>query len=753
MSKRLTIFAALLTLSTLASAVTMPLPRLKYGDASLQVHNVQAMTGTPTVYLGDTNISAFTVCGWYKAEPTETVKMYGSVLAHAMVSVVSARATKEGGDKLDNVLPFDQSTAVPLDSSGEWSAACLPATTDPTGGGGCFVVNIQCDKSVNLTIGDQSLTFAASDEMQIRNVWTSDNNNGRTIAVSTDAGATVYLGVAVNPVVRFYSVQNDSFMEDGDDAQTNGGVVTNEYRFLVFRGKLDGANLTFTSEAWNRAGKLVCARTNVTAVTAKTFAKNARFSLDFGVACEGAWAKLNVHKFGLRAYSEWIDDDLLLSMRDKDWTEMTSRGLTYDGERGEAWTLTADVTTIASATGTTASHTDAATTLAYTTTPETRDVKRTVTLHAKSCLLDGFVVSDDEMDWSCETSGATYEQASNVFTFAAAGQYTLRGYNRKLAAAKTISINLTDGQSYVKYVLGNPSSASSPYGVACASLVEALAAVNLSPLAYTVNGSVKTAAVTVCKSVTSVPIRSTAGKWGNAAVSCLSPHTWISAAHWWGVQPSTLTYTDGVTTSTVKTASGTFVFLRDWAAAKGYSDAVVKACSDIAVGRFAEGAVDASLCPYLMTAQTMTNAFGAAFAVPAWRSTQTSLGTCLPVLLRGGSDGAYVDGQASEAEDWSNVGSYLATSAASYARDLVAKSVVEAVANLAAKKTDKTMRLFAECYGGDSGHPTYVEPERGKFVLVTQNHTIYGGDSDAAVYDVLKVYVESEGDTIKTWSY
>ncbi len=752
MSKRLTIFAALLTLTT-ASAVTLPLPRPKYGDASLQVHNVQDMVGSPTVYIGATNVSALTVCGWYKAEPTEPLKMYGSILAQGAISIVSARSTQEGGDGLTNLLPFDLETKVPLDASGEWSAACLPAVTDPTGGGGAFCINIKCDKAVNLTIGDQMLTFAASDEMQIRNVWTSDNNNGRTVAVSTDAGASVYLGVAVNPIVKFYPVQNDSFTEGGDNADTNGGVSTNEYRFIVWRAKLDGANLTLIVDAWNRAGKLVCSRTNQTAVTAKTFARNARFKIDFASACDGSWAKLRVHKFGFRAYAEWLDDAMLLSMRDKDWSEMTRRGLTYDGERGEAWRIDADVTTIASATGTTSSHTDAATTLAYTTTPETRNVKRTVTLHARSCLLDGFTVSDDEMDWTCETSGATYEQSSNVFTFAAAGTYSLRGYNRKLAAAKTLSVNLTDGQSYVKYELSNPSSASSPYGVACASLVETLANVNLSPLVYTANGLTKTAAVTVVKHVPSVPISSTAGKLGNAAVSCLSPHTWISAAHWWGLTPSTLTYSDGTTSSTVKTASGTFVFLRDWAASRGYSAAVVAACSDIAVGRFAEGTVDASLCPYLMTAQTMTNAFGTAFAVPGWRSTQTSLGTCLPVIVRGGSDGAMISGQSDDAEMWSNVGSYLTTTAASLSRDLVARSVVEAVATLAAKKTDKTLPLFAECYGGDSGHPTYLEPERGKFVLVTQNHTIFGGDSNAAVYDVLKAYVESQGDTIKTWSY
>ena len=750
-------FASLLPLTACA---VRPIVAPFYGDAGTQpVGQQETLEDEPTAYFSSSNLNAFTYCAWLKAEPTDdSLKMVGNVLAQGMVTIDPARATLEGGDGLTNLLPFDLTNRVPLDAEGEWSALCLPAVEDPTKGGGVFCVNIKCDKAVNLSIGDQSLTFAASDKMQIRNVWTSDANaaNGRLVAVSTDPGATVYLGVAVNPIVHFYSVQTDANLDNTQDmADAGGGVSTNGYRFVVYRGLLDGTNLTLTVDRWVRAGKLPCARTNQTAATATHFARNARFRICYASACHNSWSKLRVRSFGARMYGEWIDDDLLILMRNKDWDEMVSRGIAYDSERGEAWGVTACTDSTPTSYGEEVAAADEATSLAYTTQTETRDIKKTVTLHAKSYLLDGFTVSDADMDWSCLTEGASFTQTSNVFTFASGGSYTLRGYNRKLGESREVTVNLSDDQNFLNYKLGDLTDAAKPYAAALCSVTSALASATLAPVVYNVNGQAKTANVASVKHIPSVPVYSSAGRRGNAAVSALSPHTWITAAHWYGVNPSTLEFTDGGSkTSTVRTDAGSFVFLRDWAKTNGFSDVDSQLVSDIAVGRFAnDEAIDSAFVPYLMSAETATNAFGTAFAVPAWRSTQVGEGGAIPVLLEGGRDLAYVSGQSSAAESWTNEGSWASSSATNYARALAPRPLVESVQELAARKVDSSAALFPQTFGGDSGHPTYVNVGGETNVLVTQNYSIFGGDSDVAAADILKAWILTNGDEVKEFVY
>lgn len=749
MKKYLAIFGWMVPV--LAYAVTVPLPIPKYGEASLQSANTVAFDNTHSVFVNATNVNAFTYCGWFRCEAITNVAMPMAALACGAISVVPARATLEGGSKLENIMPFDMDTDVPLDSIGEWSAVVLPANPDVPASmtyGGAYCINVICDKACVVTVGGVEIDVPISNEVFIRNVW-PDSKDNRTVSVSTDAGASVKLGIACNPIVKFYPVQTDSVDANGD-FNYGGGVVTNEYRFLVWRAKLDGENLMFEVGGWVRGGKLACWRTNLVECSAKTFAKDARFKLDFGAAAEGSWAKLNVREFGIKAYGEWVDDDLLLLMRDKDWEEMVRRGVTYDSERGEGWRIEADVETIASSKGEIVAKTDAASTVEYTTQSEVRNSSRKMVMHAKSYLLDGFVVSDDDMKWTCETLGASYTQSSNVFEFAAGGKYRIRGYNRMLGEARELDVNLSDGQAYVNYVVGNPTDKTKPYAHALAAVVDAMGAAKIAPRVYYKNGNIQTANCVSVKHIPAVPIYSSAGAQGNRGVAALSKHTWISAAHWGGFVKSDLKFTDGGTITNSVRTDGSWVNLKTWAKANGFSDEACAAVNDIAVGTFAEGAVDDAFVPYLMDGAAMSNAFGNV-AVAAFRATQVEQGAALPVVVRGGSDLQYISGQSVDAEEWVNEKGFAASDVESW-KTLPAADLVDAVAAMVARKAVDAP-LFPACFSGDSGLPTYVEVEDGVYVLITQNWTICGGNSDALAFDVIKAWLEANGETVKQWVY
>ncbi len=371
-------------------------------------------------------------------------------------------------------------------------------------------------------------------------------------------------------------------------------------------------------------------------------------------------------------------------------------------------------------------------------------------LHARSYLLDGFVVFDDDMEWSCETAGASYTQSSNVFEFAAGGTYRMKGYNRKLGEAREIDVDLSDGQAYVNYTIKNPTDKTKPYAHALAAVVEAMGAAEISPRKYYVNGNVQTANCVSVKHIPSVPIYSSAGAQGNRGVVALSKHTWISAAHWCGFVKSQLKFTDGGAVTNSVWTDGSWTKLSTWAKSNGFSDAACAAVGDVAVGKFADGAVDDAFVPYLMDAETMSNAFGNV-SIPAFRATQVEQGGAVPVVVRGGRGCEWISGQSVDAEAWANAYSFIAADVDGW-KALPAADLVDAVAAMAARKAVDAP-LFPECFGGDSGLPTYAEVEDGVFVLLTQNHTICGGDSDVVAADILKAWLEANGETVKQWAY
>ena len=745
--------AALLPLLSCAAPL-IPVP--KYGEPSLQLsHTTTGDNGVLTGYVQGTNVTGVTMCGWWKAE---TDGNFVAGLLDFIVSVVPARSTFEGGDKLANAMSTDyllDENTIPLDSSGEWSEACIPTVEVPETLAddemqyGVFVVNVSTDTALTLNFGGTTYSIPATNNW-VKNVCPSSSS--KVVKITTTAGAKVHFGFAENPIVHFYGTSWSPDANGDFKLAKDGGLTTNEYRFIVSTAELkdNGATLYLRTRGYNRNGQLATVAENTVALSpaVQYFPKNARMQWQNAFVGVGA-ADHRIKLHAMRMYEEVFDDDFIKTMRDQDWEVMVSRGLTYDSARGDAWGIRAKVETTASTVGTPTTATDAVTGSTITTTPETRNAAGAVEMTAFSYLLD-FALDNADMVWAAD--GATID--GNRLTFASAGNYAISGYNTKLGEKRTLTANLTAGQAWETVAASDPT-ASTPYGKAVALMDSSLAACAMPAKAttYAHDNTEGQYYIGGVRHIPSLPIKATAGSQGNRAYSLLSPHTFITAWHYYNFPNSTLTYTaGGAITNTVQANGGAVLSLAAWALTNGFSAADAALVGDVAVGRFANDAtVDAAFCPYLMASNTAVAAFGTVLGIPAWRGTQRSVGAALPVVL---------SPQAGCLQSWSTsdtYGSWASSTAhpktSTYCgSQLVPPSFVNAIGTLAALRPDTSVPLFPQTYSGDSGHPIYISVGENTNILVSHHHYRGAGDSYTRGVEILKAYITANGDPIKIYN-
>ena len=291
-----------------------------------------------TAFFDDDRASNFTAIVWMKWTPRANLAASGIVpFAMFAVSADPGRATREGGATLPDLQSHRYEVPLTL-SSGTWAETCLPSSYDYPDSTlsawqyGCYAVNIETDTALTLQVAGAEKSISASAEKQIFNIM--GETASRSVSISAaSASATVKFAIATNPLVQFIGAQFDDGTGSGSYAYgERGGIVSNEWRMVVFRGAIAAGSATVRVDGWNATTKLTNENESTRTLwhPRTTFAKDAR--LRVMVAClTGIGIDTGnpdrFHLYGLRVYRGWFTNAELERMRDLDAAEMTRRGM------------------------------------------------------------------------------------------------------------------------------------------------------------------------------------------------------------------------------------------------------------------------------------------------------------------------------------------------------------------------------------------------------------------------------------------
>lgn len=293
-----------------------------------------------TEFFQDDRASNFTAIVWMKWMPRRDFPTSGiTPMVMFGVSTDPARATREGGDPLPDLQSHRYEVPLTL-SNGTWGETCLPASYDYPDATlenwqyGCYAVNIETDTALTLNVGGAEKSIAASPEKQLFNIMGETASRSVSIAAASTT-ATVKFGIAVNPLVQFVGAQFDDTKRDGTvnfEGGANGGLVSNEWRMVVFRGRIAAGSVTVQSCGYNATQKLYNEDTTTQEIwhPRTTFAKNARIRIMVASLGGIGYGTDNPDRFniyGFRVYRGWFDDAAIERMRDLDAAEMQRRGM------------------------------------------------------------------------------------------------------------------------------------------------------------------------------------------------------------------------------------------------------------------------------------------------------------------------------------------------------------------------------------------------------------------------------------------
>lgn len=339
--------ALLAALAPSAASAAKPLPRPIWGDPTLQASSSRDYPDDGfhdhfTAYVATPGLTGLTVCGWFRFDSRN---VYGvtPLMAMVMFSNRAARSGLEGGAKLANLCPtnwWDGADDLPLAADGTWACACLPASYDKPNDGfgedfryGVYAVNVSTDTPLTLDVAGGEV------QVPVTNFWAFNavaRSAGRAVSVAAESpSAHVRFGLAVQPLVQFVGAQFDSFNSYGTSYWDGnlGGVVSNGWRFVVARARIDGGTNLAVRVCGYGATNLF---ENVQSVSQAMWKPTAAFEPDARVrilfASLSGMSNVTVRTYGLRAYGAELDDALVERMRDLDWAELKRRGLVPQGE-------------------------------------------------------------------------------------------------------------------------------------------------------------------------------------------------------------------------------------------------------------------------------------------------------------------------------------------------------------------------------------------------------------------------------------
>lgn len=334
---------AVLILAVLAIRGACAAPELlappQFGDPTvMRSYSCSNVFDVATAFFSDDQASNFTAIVWMKWTPRQNYVVESRIVPFVMLSVSAdpARATREGGDALPDLQSHRYETPLNL-SGGTWAETCLPATYDHPESlnswqYGCYAVNIETDTALTLNVAGAEKSISASAEKQMFNIIGETASRSVSISAASTT-ANVKFGIAENPLVQFVGTQFDDNFDgvcnfyDGE----NGGIVSNEWRMVVFRGKIDTGSIACDICGYNATAKLLDASSQTQALwhPRTTFARNARIRVMVasltGIMNDGKYDTF--HLYGFRVYRGWFDDATIERMRDLDAAEMTRRGM------------------------------------------------------------------------------------------------------------------------------------------------------------------------------------------------------------------------------------------------------------------------------------------------------------------------------------------------------------------------------------------------------------------------------------------
>ena len=796
--KKLTTLLSLLLVGSSALAVQMnyQLMQSKYADPTrMQVEWLKYPKIIPfDTSIGNvSNCNAWTSMVWLKQiNPSLWVgEMIRNANVTTIFSVRSGLSNKEGRKDiyLTNLCSWDYDTPLTLDSNGQWGAtSILKAAADYDRGGnddvfkyGVYTVNIQTDTDLTLTVGSAEKTVTASDEMQIFDIEPTADDRSVSIAAAS-ADAVVKLGICENPAVEFLggngSLRNIT-STSGARADRYQGVNDTEWFCYVLRAKInDDKTVTYQYGALYDNEDVWEAETTE---TPKWTAPNAYFQPYARIQTMCFWLGLaaitndaaRLGSYGGKLFNGWLDDDFISMVRDQDVTEMKRRGYSFPKTNPDYFTIGLDIGKTSETQTATASMTEAGSGAVGTKTiyNTTYNFNGNVTITPGSANIHEYKTSDYSI------KGGLYDVKTD--TDIAAGSIQIGsdlvfdGTKTTFPSTGTYGIMVTDpnGNSQMDtfqvYGATNMTTYTAAYtsdtanslqAKANASVYNALMNATCSSEIYSGNSGAFTYRKYFARRNPCNPVSSTAGGGsgaGNCAMAVLSPHTYVSATHYWWRVPGTETFVseDNSVTSVVKTAT-TMVKLSDWALEHGFTQDEVTAanCGDIMVGTFAEGTVADACTPYFLTPSVCSNSFGKA-GVLGWSATQLHMGWMYPIVFtpKTGTEGNY---------DWfgswstmSNINSWKSTASFSDEANvsfygLVNSTYLSAIQNKGTELSSDGW-MMPQIFGGDSALGVYLEID-GKFVMVSHYKYVGGGNSYVRAWKLLKAYIEAAGDTFKT---
>lgn len=338
--KRLALFAlaALAVRGAFAAPEMLAPPR--FGDPTrMCAYSCSNVFDVATAYFSDDQASNFTAIVWMKWTPRANYVPSSLLVPFVMfgVSADPARATCEGGDGLPDLQSHRYEVPLAL-SGGTWGETCLPATYDypdtlaSQWQYGCYAVNVETDTALTLNVGGAEKSISASPEKQRFNILATSASRAVSISAAS-ANANVKFAIAENPLVQFIGAQFDDNPDGAGNfyGGENGGLASNEWRMVVFRGRIAAGSITCEARGYDATSKLQVDHTTTQELwhPRTTFARNARLRVMvaslIGFQYEGKYDTF--HLYGFRVYRGWFNDATIERMRDLDAAEMTRRGM------------------------------------------------------------------------------------------------------------------------------------------------------------------------------------------------------------------------------------------------------------------------------------------------------------------------------------------------------------------------------------------------------------------------------------------
>ena len=684
--------------------------------------------------------TGMTVIAWAKYSSSYTSAIVtpfviGSCTAEA------ARPTREGGAALTNLVTGTLSDAQTIDvSGGSWARECLPmgyavpsTLADSQWQYGCYCINISTDTPLTLSVADTEIYIPATNNM-VRNVQGSSASR-YVIVTPESASASVQFGVAEMPLHQFVGAQSDSATLSGGASAgaTDQGGLDETWRMFAFRARIDNGKMIVRMDGYTPGAHLE----KVQCVTQDLFRVRSTFERDalFRMNCAGfAVKEITIGMCMAKMIDGWITDGQVECIRDLDVAELVRHGATFP-ELAEDYRL---LRVTKSSSMISEDSTESLVTNGQSCTVSS--THRQYLSGATAEVIHGvnYAGNFGPADYVFSCPGATVE--GNVVTFPKAGTYTVRA-DDPVGGFLTNRVQAS-GSEYTTHeiVYTRDGGAAAAFNGAVAG---ALATATNDGVEYTYVSGTATNRYYKWRARRLWPVPGAcAAPQGNYAKHAISPHVVASALHYWYWPQSALTYTDAQG-NTATVTPGSAIRADQWARSHGFTEAEITAADLGDLVLFVvDGAIPDGCCPYLMSAETWRSVVPGPFGVLGWRATQTDLGWGLPVLF----DPDIGNPGSGRASKW--------TWSRSFPYPIKAYSWTGASGLMAANHDYGSIaaNTCAPTYGGDSGHPLYLEDGDGKLILISQHHTVGSGTCFPRAFEVLRAFCAAQGDTVKEWS-